>query len=154
MVYAWAQKESAEGAEGARWVQQHADRFMFLVDREALAAKERGKERDALRDLARRLSTGLHGRPVAVVWTKSDVAIPSTIEQDLRACFAVEFPNHSEFQVRLRFGDETRAQVEEPCLRLMQWAFAPARPRTNILTLSIHAEYDLFLAYRGQDTAQ
>jgi Double-GTPase 2 len=31
----WAQKESAEGAEGARWVQQRADRFMFLVDREA-----------------------------------------------------------------------------------------------------------------------
>lgn len=146
----WAQKESAEGAEGARWVHRQADRFMFLVDREALASKERGKERDTLRDLARRLSTGLNGRPVAVVWTKSDVPILATIEQDLRACFATEFPNHSEFQVRVRFGDETRAEVEEPCLRLMEWAFAPPiRSQTKALSLPIYDKSDLFLAFRG-----
>ena len=68
----WTQKEKADGAEGARWVQRHADRFLFLVDREALASPDRGKARDDLRDLARRLSPGLDGRPVAVVWTKSD----------------------------------------------------------------------------------
>jgi len=147
----WAQKELTEGAEGARWVQQYADRFLFLVDREALATKERGKERDALRDLARRLSTGLRGRPVAVVWTKSDIPILPTIEQDLQDCFGVEFPNHSEFRVRVRFGNETRNEVEEPCLRLMQWAFAPdQKPRQTAPTLPICDESDLFLAYRGQ----
>jgi Double-GTPase 2 len=147
---AWAQKDSAEGAEGARWVQRYADRFIFLVDREALATNQRGKERDALRDLARRLSTGLGGRPVAVVWTKSDVSISSTIEQDLQECFAIEFPNHSEFRVRVRFGNESREEVEEPCLRLMQWAFAPAeQPGRVPLSLPIFDESDLFLAYRG-----
>jgi len=127
----WAQNASAEGAEGARWINARADRFLFLVDREALAAKERGKERDNLRDLARRLSSGLRDRPVAVVWTKSDVAVIPTIEEDLRHCFGTEFPNHAEFRVRMRFGDENRSEVEEPCLKLMQWAFAPAQRPTR-----------------------
>jgi hypothetical protein len=124
---------------------------MFLVDRDALASKERGKARDSFRDLARRLSTGLHGRPVAVVWTKSDISISSTIERDLRDCFAIEFPKHSEFHIRVRFGNEKRDVVEEPCLRLMKWAFAAdQKPRGAPLTLPIYDESDLFLAYRGR----
>ena len=114
----WAQNASAEGAEGARWIDARADRFLFLVDRQALATKERGKERDSLRDLARRLSAGLHSRAVAVVWTKSDVAISPTIEADLQHCFSMQFPKHAEFRVRMRFGDEDRSDVEKPCLSL------------------------------------
>jgi Double-GTPase 2 len=146
---AWAQKESAEGADGARWVQQHADRFLFLVDREALATKERGKERDSLRDLARRLAMNLGTRPIAIVWTKSDVEIPKTIEHDLQSCFAKEFPQHVEFRVRVRFGSELRSQVEEPCLRLMQWAFSPATVGTSPLAIPKYDGTDAFLAYRG-----
>jgi hypothetical protein len=147
----WAQKESAEGADGARWVQQHADRFIFLVDREALASNERGKARDAFRDLARRLSVSLRGRPVAVVWTKSDISVSATIEHDLRDCFAIEFPGHSEFHIQVRFGDEKRDVVEEPCLRLMKWAFARDQKTRRIpLALPIYDESDLFLAYRGR----
>ena len=148
----WAQRESADGAEGARWIQRYGDRFIFLVDREALAAKERGKERDTLRDLARRLAAQLNGRPVAIVWTKSDVPVLQTIEQDLRDCFAVEFPGHSEFRVRMRFGDEPRDVVEEPCLQLMEWAFA-SNDKSEMLgvTLARNEGSDMFLAYRGQD---
>jgi hypothetical protein len=147
----WAQKESAEGAEGARWVQQHADRFMFLVDREALASDERGKARDTLRDLARRLATGLSDRPVAVVWTKSDVSIPLSIERDLQECFASEFPGYREFRVRVRFGNETRAEVEEPCLELMRWAFSTEAVHNKVtVALPNSSESDLFLRFRGR----
>jgi Double-GTPase 2 len=147
----WAQNASAEGAEGARWINAHADRFLFLVDREALVGSERGKERDNLRDLARRLSSGLRGRPVAVVWTKSDLNVIATIEEDLRHCFRAEFPNHAEFRVRMRFGDEKRSEVEEPCLRLMEWAFAPAqKPTRGFVPAPVYDSGDLFMAYRGQ----
>ena len=150
----WAQNASTEGAEGARWINARADRFLFLVDREALASKERGKERDNLRDLARRLSSGLRDRTVAVVWTKSDVAVIPTIEEDLRHCFSAEFPNHAEFRVRMRFGDENRSEVEEPCLKLMQWAFAPPqRPTRNFVPAPVYDSRDLFMAYRGQEAA-
>lgn len=150
----WAQNASAEGAEGARWINARADRFLFLVDREALAAEERGKERDNLRDLARRLSSGLRDRPVAIVWTKSDVAVLPTIEEDLRHCFSVEFPNHAEFRVRVRFGDVERSEVEEPCLKLMEWVFAPAqRPTQSFVPAPVYDSGDLFMAYRGQGAA-
>src|SRR5258708_15531651 len=82
----WALKAQADGAEGARWVESHGDRFLLLVDREALCSDERGKARDLFRDLARRLSGGLRGRPVAAVWTKSDKAIPATIESHSQDC--------------------------------------------------------------------
>ncbi len=148
---AWAQKENAEGAEGARWVQKYADRFLFLVDREALSGNERGKERETLRDLARRLSTSLRGRPTAVVWTKSDKPISRMIESDLQECFAAEFPGHSEFRVRLRFGDEPRDDVEEPCLELMRWTFGARRStRRPPIVLPLANPEDLFLSYRGQ----
>lgn len=149
----WANNASAEGAEGARWIDDRADRFLFLVDREALATPERGKERDKLRDLARRLSSGLRSRPVTVVWTKSDVSIPSTIEQDLKECFKAEFPGHTEFHVRMRFGDEDRSQVEQPCLDLMKWIFAidhaPTKKFAPVLDQDVS---DLFVAYRGEGT--
>jgi len=147
----WAQKEDSSGAEGARWIHRYADRFLFLADREALSSAERGKARDALRDLARRVSPGLRGRPVAVVWTKSDQRVPSVIEKDLRNCFAMEFPDHAEFRVRMRFGNETRSEVEEPCLALADWAFASRlRPRGREFALPVHDESDFFLAYRGR----
>ena len=152
---AWAQNDSAEAAEGARWVHRYADRFIFLADREALADAERGKNRDALRDLARRLSKGLRGRPVAVVWTKSDVAISPTIENDLKDCFATEFPGHLEFRVRVRFGNETRAEVEEPALRLMEWAFASDRKQLpDMMTIPASDKSDFFLSYRGHANVQ
>jgi hypothetical protein len=147
----WANNVSAEGAEGARWIDARADRFLFLVDREALSTAERGKERDKLRDLARRLSSGLRGRPVTVVWTKSDIEIPSTIELDLRDCFKGEFPGHAEFHVRMRFGNEERSQVEQPCLELMTWIFAPPKKSIDELTPVLRYDStDLFVAYRGE----
>lgn len=147
----WALKEDAKGAEGARWIQQHGDLLLFLVDREALSLPERGKARDALRDLARRVSPGLRGRSLAVVWTKSDVQVPSIIEQDLQNCFATEFPGHAEFRVRMRFGNEPRTDVEEPGLSLIDWIFTvePLSTRTT-LDIPVRDQSDLFLAYRGQ----
>jgi hypothetical protein len=146
----WAQNASAEGAEGARWINGNADRFLFLVDREALGGNDRGKERDNLRDLARRLSNDLGDRPVAIVWTKSDLAVLPTIEEDLRQCFSAEFPNHAEFRVRMKFGDEKRSQVEEPGLRLMEWAFSPPqKPTRGFVPSPVYDSSDLFMAYRG-----
>ena len=150
----WAQNASAEGAEGARWINARADRFLFLVDRQALASKERGKERDSLRDLARRLSYGLNRRSVAVVWTKSDVAISETIEAELQHCFKTEFPGHAEFRVRMRFGDQKKSEVEEPCLKLMEWVFASTeRAARDFVPATTRGSTDLFMGYRGQGAA-
>ncbi len=146
---AWAQMEQAPGADGARWIQQYADKFVVLVDRDALSSSTRGQARDSLRDLARRLSRDLRHRPIAVVWTKSDKLVSPTIESDLRECFAQEFPGHEEFFVRMRFGNETREEVEDPCLKLVNWIFtSPERSRAPF-SLPVQPNSDPFFAYRG-----
>lgn len=147
----WATKADHEGAEGARWITRYAERFLFLIDREALAGVERGKARDGYRELARRLADACHDRQVAVVWTKSDQSISPAIETALKECFAQELPHHAEFKVRARFGNEERADVEAAWLALMKWTFAP-----QALAGSDYAQHwradtgDYFLNYRGQ----
>ena len=43
------------GAEGARWAAEHADAFLLVADREALAGPEKGAARSGIQLLARRL---------------------------------------------------------------------------------------------------
>jgi hypothetical protein len=147
----WATKADHEGAEGARWIARCAERFLFLIDREALSGADRGKARDGYRELARRLADARRGRQVAVVWTKSDQAIPPAIEAALKECFARELPDHVEFNVRVRFGNEVRADVEAAWLALMRWAFAPQPMAGPDAVQEWRANTrDHFLNYRGQ----
>jgi|GEM_PF-253503 len=149
----WAQQENADGAEGARWIGQRADRFLFLVDREALASPNRGKARDDLRDLARRLASVLNDRPVAVVWTKSDQEIRPVIEEDLQDCFRDVFPEHVEFRLQMRFGNEPKSAVEEPCLELINWTLSEPiyLPSASfVLPVSDTNAEDFLLSFRGR----
>lgn len=147
----WATKADHEGAEGARWIAGYAHRFLFLIDREALAGADRGKARDGYRELARRLADIRRGRQVAVVWTKSDVAIPPAIETALKECFERELPDHAEFKVRIRFGNEERTDVEMAWLALMKWAFAPQTMAGLDSVREWRADtQDHFLNYRGR----
>lgn len=151
----WATKADHEGAEGARWIARHAERFLFLIDREALAGPERGKARDAYRELARRLADARRTRPVAVVWTKSDQAIPPAIETALEDCFTRELPDHAKFKVRARFGNEWRADVEAAWLALMKWAFAPQPMASSECVQEWRANTgDHYLNYRGQGSTR
>jgi hypothetical protein len=146
----WAQKESAAGAEGARWVHEHASTFIFLVDRDALASKDRGKTREGLNDLARRLAEGLGRRRVAIVWTKSDVSIPAQIEADLRESLDKIFPEAVQFQIQMRFGDEDRSRVEVPCAGLLDWLLLPPNDFgiRQPFSLPVTAGTDRFLSLR------
>jgi hypothetical protein len=146
----WAHKEDAEQGEGARWIYKYADRFVLLVDRDALSSTERGRHREAVKSLARRLGPGLGNRPIAVVWTKSDKAVPAGIESDLENCFRAEFPEYAAFRVRMRFGNEQRAEVEEPCISLMNWLFTDRKPGGSGVRIPSGQPSDFFMAYRGR----
>ena len=57
----WAVKRETPGAEGARWAAEHADAFLLVADREALAGPEKGAARSGIQLLARRLAGELGG---------------------------------------------------------------------------------------------
>lgn len=95
----WAiNRDSVEGT-GARWIADRADVFLIIADREALSGESMGSARNALRLLARRLADERRGRPVALVWTKSDVAVSPEMEQAVRKSVMDVMPKTVEFSV-------------------------------------------------------
>ena len=72
------------------------------ADREALSGPEMGVARTGLRLLARRLADELRGRPVAFVWTKTDISIPEDTKNAVRSTVLKAMPNAVEFAVSIK----------------------------------------------------
>ena len=97
----WAVNRDDPDAEGARWAAEHADAFVLVADRQAFAGPDMGAARTGIQFLARRLSSELRGRPVALVWTKSDVPISENMEEAVRSAVFRVIPNALEFAVSI-----------------------------------------------------
>jgi hypothetical protein len=95
----WASNKNDPDAEGARWISHHADSFMLVVDCEALAGSHPGIARAQLKLLLLRLADEARFRRVAVIWAKSDIAIPETLRADLAWNFGERLPYYREFKV-------------------------------------------------------
>lgn len=80
----WAANKEAAQAEGARWLADCSDVYLVIADSYALSGPSRGPARKGLVDLLRRVGAAVDGRPVALVWTKCDVAVPTDIETAIR----------------------------------------------------------------------
>mgnify|MGYP000854546766 FL=1 len=79
----WAVKANAQEAEGARWIVSNAAGFLLFADSENLAGSDFGTARRGLRDLMERLSPLLDGRPVGLIWSKSDIDVPAQLVESL-----------------------------------------------------------------------
>lgn len=128
----WAiNRDSAEG-EGARWIADRADVFLIVADREALSGENMGAARNALRLLARRLADERRGRPVALVWTKSDVAISPEMELAVRKVVMDTMPQTAEFSVSVvSDGDEGEGNGVG-LNALLNWVLGVQRERISL----------------------
>ena len=116
----WAIERDAPDAEGARWAAEHADAFVLVADREALAGPHRGAARSGVHFLARRLSDERRGRPVALVWTKSDVSISDEMQQAVRSAVFKLMPDTPEFAVTIMHNPDEPENVQG-FLDLLRW---------------------------------
>jgi hypothetical protein len=105
----WAVNAEAPDAKGARWIVQNADAFILTADCAALSGPDRGSARAALQLLARRLGANRRGRPVTLVWTKSDIPVASTMQTAVRDAVQSQIPNAEEFVISMEapLGDTT-----------------------------------------------
>jgi len=141
----WAiNRESAEG-EGARWIADRADVFLFVADREALAGENMGSARNALRLLARRLADERRGRPVALVWTKSDIEISSEIERAVRDAVLNVMPDAIEFSVSVVSNGAESSGQGAGLIELLQWTLAVRRERLALPTSTGDCDDPLFM---------
>ena len=127
----WAVKRDAPDAEGARWAAEHADAFLLVADREALSGPEMGVARTGIRLLARRLADELRGRPVALVWTKTDISIPEDTRNAVRSTVLKAMPNAVEFAVSIK-SDAAGTGTGQGLLDLLRWALNVRRPTVRL----------------------
>ena len=131
----WAIKREAPGTEGARWAAEHADAFLLVADREALAGKERGAARSGIQLLARRLAHELAGRPVALVWTKADVSIANEMKEAVRNAVLRVIPEAVEFEVSIK-SESKGSENEKGFLDLLAWVLNVRRPTAELPELA------------------
>ena len=123
----WAINHDAPDAEGARWAAEHADIFLLVADREALAGHQRSAARSAIQLLARRLAADLGERPVALVWTKADVQIPEDTERAVRRDVRRVVPRVKEFAVSI-MSEPHGAGTGQGLVELLGWVLHVGRP--------------------------
>ena len=127
----WAVKRDDPEAEGARWAAEHADAFVLVADRQALAGPEMGSTRTGMQLLARRLADELQGRPVALVWTKSDVQVLKEMEQAVRTAVLRVIPNVAEFAVSI-MPNADGTDNAKGFLDLLRWVLSVRRPTVQL----------------------
>ena len=150
----WAKNEYVTDAEGARWVSRSADKILLIADTEALSGKRKGSARNDFQWLARRLHGAARGRPVALVWTKTDIKrskqLISTIEQH----FEELFPGAPVFSVHVpsEKKDESNenSHIEE-LQSVFAWALTDSIAMGEYRRPKIDVVDDAFLAYGGSN---
>lgn len=141
---AWAIDKDATLGVGARWLSAHADAIVVVADCEALSGPTRGQSRGILQHLIHRIADERRGRPVTVVWTKSDKAVPEGIRADIEDHIRTHLGSPSVFEVSVYPRDGVT--TEPPFVELLEWALAaPAEhAAAAVPTPSLS---DPFLAY-------
>lgn len=144
----WAVHAESEAAVGARWVGRHSDGFLFFIDSDGLAGPDRRKIVENTELLAERLSGVLAGRPVVVVWAKSDKEIRPQIRSDVETILKKAFPDADGFQTSVHsatFNTEATRPFWNPIESLLLREFI-------VSPLPIASPVDVtnsFLAFRG-----
>ena len=139
----WAVTRDDPDAEGARWAAEHADAFILVADRQALAGPDMGAARTGIQLLARRLADELRGRPVALVWTKSDIQVSEEMEEAVRSAVLRVIPKALEFAVSIKASPDESDNVQG-FMDLLRWVLNVRRSTVQLPELAGHNPDPLF----------
>jgi len=139
----WSKIPGDTTAAGARWVVEHADALLMLIDSAALAdSMKLPNARRAIRDLLDRLGAETSHIPLTVVWTKEDVKVPVKVIEVLGQAIADFVP----------YANALRTTVDKPetiahCFASTILAAQNSELRAKITEPVL--SNDPFLAFRG-----
>jgi Double-GTPase 2 len=146
----WAVNETQEGAAGARWIAKHAEAFLLFVDSEELAGERRGEARDELFKLGHRLAQHLDRRPIAIVWSKSDIDVRPTFRKQLDERFRLLFPAAPAFSVSVRKKREHHGDAASEYLAVVSWLLAQETNPATLTGLPTWRPEDPFFSFRAR----
>lgn len=135
----WAMNLNAVEAEGARWVSTHADLFLLIADCEALSGEGMGRARSAFQFQTRRLAAERGDRPVALVWTKSDIPVGREMEDSIRKIAHDHISDLTEFKISVSSSAGVTSGAGQGISEMLDWTVHSRRqpvvlPRTQAIT--------------------
>ncbi len=139
----WANNVESKMAGGACWIADNADVFLIIADSEALAGKDKGNARHELQLLINRVATICRARPVALVWTKSDVQVDENMRDAVQKMLLRHIPAAMTFTINIVDGDENLSQ--STLFKLLHWTLGCNRTKTIIKPLQATSQDPLFL---------
>jgi hypothetical protein len=142
----WAINRDGEEAVGARWIGAHASVFLLIADCDALAGTSRGSARSMLKLLVQRLGAERKERPVALVWSKSDVKVPLEVREAIREFAHRVIPDIGEFSVSVFPTESDAGSNHLGFVELLEWVCTTAEPRFVVPVPIMHSD-DPFLMY-------
>ncbi|MGN8544846.1 TRAFAC clade GTPase domain-containing protein [Bradyrhizobium sp. 13971] len=128
----WSVSRDSPEALGAAWIADRADAFLFTADCELLSGSSMGTARGELQLLARRLAAERGARPVALVWTKTDVKISPEMEKAVRRAVFDQMPDAKEFPVSVMPPEADPLGVSTGLIELFRWMLSIRRPRIEL----------------------
>lgn len=141
----WSINKDSVDAEGARWLAEHADVFLLIADCQALSGPNMGSARGSLQLLARRVAAERLGRPVALVWAKSDIVIAPEMKKTVRDAIFSSMPDTCEFSVSVTSGTEEDLDKGQGLLELFDWILTLRRGNVNLPSVSTTSSDPLFI---------
>lgn len=118
----WAVRRDAEDAIGARWLSDAADVLIVVADSDALAGSRLGVARSNLLTLLRRVGAERRGRPVALVWTKSDVKVDDQMKHAVTQAADLALGSYHTFSVSMRPSPEQEPSNRgQGLIELFEW---------------------------------
>ena len=143
----WSVDPGAEGAKGAAWVTSNAGRNLLVADSAALAGPTRHSAREKFDRLVGRLADVTHATNSALVWTKSDIAVPDGMTNQIETSFRRHFGDAPIFRTQIPIEDGEIVQARpKALLEVLEWTLqAPASQSARFDRA--HDSEDPFLAY-------
>ena len=147
----WAIDQNDPNAQGAKWIMRYADVLMLFIDREELAGSNRGEARNLITTMAQRLGDQTSGRPVIIVWAKSDLSISEQIFSKLQQTFEKYFSKPETFNITVKPTEGWNDSHYAMFINLLHSLLTSQnRVKANIEPLPVYQPTDPFLAFRGQ----
>lgn len=118
----WSVRRDAEDAAGAAWLSGAADVLLVIADSHELAGPKLGTARTNLVALLRRVGAERRGRPVALVWTKCDIAVDAQMREAITRAADMVLGNYETFSVSMHaaIGQEPHNRGQG-LLKLLEW---------------------------------
>lgn len=145
----WAANSEAPDAEGARWLSTNADMFLLVADRQALSGDAKGRARSELNRLIQRLGGILKNRPIALVWSKSDMPKDEIIENSIRTSTFSVMPQTTEFEIQILGDENATSSPEKNILNLLDWVLDQKKQKGKLPAFEYKGNDPLFMFGRG-----